>query len=209
MECFYLPWPSPVHSLSLLNCRKASTGATPLLQNFIKNLQTPRQGPGSLLHGGDLCSVHSPSIWLYFSKSEDADFTASIYTIGPRHTSHAILLPLSVRTIKTLTGDGPTSMFLNRKSQAAPRSPLLLLKLFTQVDQLCLSIWLIHYKLSHTGGPLRMPLLGCKLLMLHFLLNNRPWCQVGTCSLIMFIITITYHLAARGVWFFRAMEFLL
>ena len=33
---------------------------------------------------------------------------------------------------------------------------LLLLKLPTQVDQLCLNIWLIYHQLSHIGGPLKM-----------------------------------------------------
>ena len=55
-------------------------------------------------------------------------------------------------------------------------------------------------------GPLRIPTLGP---MLHFLLYNGPRCQEGTCSLITFIITITYYLAVRDVGFFRATGFLL
>ena len=51
--------------------------------------------------------------------------------------------------------------------------PLLLPKLLTQAEQLCLCIWLIRRELSHTGGPLRMPLaLGHGLLMAYFLLYN-------------------------------------
>ena len=33
--CLHLPWPNPVHLLSLWNFRKASTGANPPLQGFI------------------------------------------------------------------------------------------------------------------------------------------------------------------------------
>ena len=45
MECLYLPWPSPVHSLSLWDFRKASTGATSLLWNFLLKIhKNPHMG---------------------------------------------------------------------------------------------------------------------------------------------------------------------
>ena len=53
------------------------------------------------------------------------------------------------------------------------------------------------------------PLLGLRLLMLHFLLHSGPRCQVGTHRLITFIITVTYCLAVRDAGFFRATGFLL
>ena len=86
---------------------------------------------------------------------------------------------------------------------------LLLSKLHTQVNQLHLSVWSICYELSHTGCPLRMPALGHNVLMRHFLLYNGPLCQAGTCSLITFIITVTYRLTVRDAAFFRATGFLL
>ena len=49
-----------------------------------------------------------------------------------------------------------------------------------------------------------MSLLGHRLLMLQFLMHNRPHCQVETHSLIMFSITIT----VRDAEFFRATGFL-
>lgn len=90
------------------------------------------------------------------------------------------------------------------KSQSAKGSPLLLLKLLTQVDKLHLSMWLIYRGLSHIGGPLRMSLLGHRLLMLYFLVHNRPHCQVETHSLIMFNSIITF----RDAEFFRSTGFL-
>ena len=60
MECPYLSRPSPVHCLSLCDCRKASTGATLLLRNFIKDPQNPPQALGPLLQGRDLCRLHRP-----------------------------------------------------------------------------------------------------------------------------------------------------
>ena len=50
--------------------------------------------------------------------------------------------------------------------------------------------------------------LGHRLLMLHFLLYNRSRCQEGTCSLIMFIIAVTYCLVVRDAGFLRATGFL-
>ena len=73
---------------------------------------------------------------------------------------------------------------------------LLLPKLLTQVDQLHPSIWSVSHELSHVGNLLRIPSLGHKLLMLHFLLYNKPHCQVTTHSLIMFISTILPSLTA-------------
>ena len=64
------------------------------------------------------------------------------------------------------------------------------------------------FEYRHIGGPLRMYTLGRRLLMLHFLLYNRCRCQAGTCSLIMFIITVTYCLVVRDAVFLRATEFL-
>ena len=79
-----------------------------------------------------------------------------------------------------------------------PRFPLLLPKLLTGVNQPHLRIWSICRELSHTGGPL-----GHRLLMLLFLLCNRPHCQAGTCSLIMFLITITHRLSVRYAEFLK------
>ena len=62
----------------------------------------------------------------------------------------------------------------------------------------------VHQELSHTDGPLKMPPLGRRLLMLQFLLHNVPHIQTETHSLIMFIITITYLLTVRDAGFFRA-----
>ena len=50
-----------------------------------------------------------------------------------------------------------------------------------------------------------MSLLGHRLLMLQFLTHNRPHCQVETCSLITFIIIVTYHPTVRDARFFKAM----
>ena len=68
-------------------------------------------------------------------------------------------------------------------------------------------MWLIRCELSHTGSPCRMSALGLRLLMPHFLLHNRSHCQPGTCSLIVFIIAVTYCLAARDAGFLRATGF--
>ena len=84
----------------------------------------------------------------------------------------------------------------SHKSLVTRGSPLLLLKLCTQVNQHHLSIWLISCELSHIGDLLWIPSLGHKLLMLHFLLYNKPHCQVMNRSLIMFIITISSSLTA-------------
>ena len=88
--------------------------------------------------------------------------------------------------------------------------PLLLLKLRTQVDQLCLSIWSICRELCHIGWgvPWGCPP-GHMLLMPHFQLHKGLHCQVATHSLITFIITIAFSLTVRDAGFFRAMGFLL
>ena len=72
---------------------------------------------------------------------------------------------------------------------------LLLPKSHTQVNQLCLSIYGRYIMNSH-WGPLMMPtpLLGLRLLMLHFLLHSGPHCLAGTHGLITFIIS---HLPPR------------
>ena len=71
---------------------------------------------------------------------------------------------------------------------------------------------------SVTLGAVEDVPLSHRLLMLQFLLYNRPRCQVRTCSLttfiitilsLMFIITVTYRLIVRDAGFFRAMGFLL
>ena len=49
--------------------------------------------------------------------------------------------------------------------------------------------------------------LGCTPLMLHFLLHNRPHCQAGTHSFLMFIVTFSYCLTVRDAGFFRATGF--
>ena len=54
-----------------------------------------------------------------------------------------------------------------------------------------------------------MPPVGHRLLTLHFMLYNRPFFQVGTDGLIIFIINITYNLAFRDAGFFRATRLLL
>ena len=69
MECVYLSWPSPVHSLSLQDCKKASTGTTPplwvffvcLFLFFIKNLNpSPSTGSRPTPQGSDFCGIYSP-----------------------------------------------------------------------------------------------------------------------------------------------------
>ena len=86
---------------------------------------------------------------------------------------------------------------------------LLLLKLCTQVDQLCMGIQLLYNELSHIGGPLRMPILGHRPLMPQFLLYHGPFCQAWTYGLITFFITVTRCLAVRDAGLFRAIGFLL
>ena len=54
-----------------------------------------------------------------------------------------------------------------------------------------------------------MPLLVHRLLMLNFLLHNRPFWQAEAHSLMMFIITVTCYLSVRDTGFFRATGFLL
>ena len=49
--------------------------------------------------------------------------------------------------------------------------------------------------------------LGYTPLMLHFLLHNRPHCQAGTHSFLMFIVTFSYCLTVRDAGFFRATGF--
>ena len=52
MECLYLPWPSPVHHLSLWSCRKAPTGAKSLLWDFsLRTHKTPHR-----------CGPHTPPL---------------------------------------------------------------------------------------------------------------------------------------------------
>ena len=124
--------------------------------------------------------------------------------------SNAIPLLLSVKTCNAPPNRcGVHPCVPKSQEPFCQRFPLLLSKLHTQVNQLHLSVWSICYELSHTVCPLRMPALGHNVLMHHFLLYNGPLCQAGTCSLITFIITVTYHLAVRDAGFFRATGFLL
>ena len=58
------------------------------------------------------------------------------------------------------------------------------------------------------GHPLRMPSLGHRLFMFHFLLHNIPLCQAGTWDVTMCIITITSCLSVRDAGFFRTTGFL-
>ena len=77
-------------------------------------------------------------------------------------------------------------------------------KLLSQVNQLHLSMWSMCHELSHIGGPLRMPRLGHKLLMLHFLLYNGHHCQAGTRGLTVFLVLIPHYLLVGGTEFLRA-----
>ena len=86
--------------------------------------------------------------------------------------SHAVPLFLSVRTHKSPSQvPGPPYVPESQKP-SCQGFPLHLPKLLTQVNQLHLTTCSIRRELSHIGGPLRMPPLGYRLLMLHFLLHS-------------------------------------
>ena len=120
---------------------------------FIKDLQKSHR---CWVHfkEGIFCSIHSPPTWSHFSKSEDTAFT--IYCL--HHRTALTKWHLAFCPSTSLSKELPDS-YMFQAHACAPESqepscqgfPLILPKLFTQVDQTCLS------EPSHTGGPLRMP----------------------------------------------------
>ena len=124
-----------------------------------------------------------------------------------RWFSHAVPLLLSVRTHE-IPRHWAHPVSQNCKSQAAKVSLCICWNCLPKSTN-CQSVWSVCHELRRVGGPLRMSLLGHRLLMLHFLLHNGACCQAGTHSLIMFIIVVTYSLAVRDAGFFRATGFLL
>ena len=86
--------------------------------------------------------------------------------------------------------------------------PLFLWKLLTQINQLHLGISSIHCVLSHIGSPLGMlpRTVGCSCFAFCCTVGLS---NVGTCGLIMFIVTVPHYLIIQEAGFNKAMHVLL
>ena len=95
------------------------------------------------------------------------------------------------KDLQNLSGAGPTPVSQSHKSHA---SKCFLCICWNRLPKLTNSIW-VYVMNSVTLGSLDdAPLLGLRLLMLHFLLHSGPRCLAGTHGLITFIIS---HLPPR------------
>ena len=109
--------------------------------------------------------------------------------------SHAFPLLVSVRTCKASQRCQAHSCVPKSQKPCCQRLPMSLPKLFTQVNQLHLSMWSICHELSHIGGPLRM--LPTQAIVCSCFTSAVQWASLTSGNLQSHSIHHHHHLPSR------------